>query len=191
MQSVKEMIADILRREGGYVDDPADAGGATQHGISLRYARGLGLQMDLDDDGDVDADDIRLVTPRQAAALYERDFLRHPRFDKLQIELQPHMFDMAVNHGPGRAGMILQGAMVELGQDIEEDGRLGPATRRALREVIATNGLERLQNAMVDERKDFYHAIVRRRPSQERFIDGWLKRAEEFRVEHWTDCPSA
>jgi lysozyme family protein len=180
MQSVKEMIADILRREGGYVDDPADAGGATKHGISLRYARGLGLQMDLDDDGDVDEDDIRMVSPAQAAALYERDFLVHPKFDKLPIDLQPHMFDMSVNHGPARAAMILQGALNELGADLDEDGRIGPATRRALNAMTAPWAL--LQNAMVDERLMFYEAIVDRRPSQEHFLAGWRNRAEEFRI---------
>ncbi len=182
MQSVDEMIADILRREGGYVDDPDDAGGATKHGISLRYAKGLGLQMDLDDDGDVDADDIRMVTPAQAAALYKRDFLVRPKFDELPEDLQPHLFDMAVNHGPARAWMLLQGACNELGQDLEEDGRFGPATKRALLMVLNTMGRTRLQNALVDERLMFYEAIVDRRPSQERFLAGWRNRAEEFRI---------
>ena len=50
----------LLRAEGGYVNDPNDAGGATNHGISLRAVRLRDvdrdghLDFDLDRDGDVD-----------------------------------------------------------------------------------------------------------------------------------------
>ena len=38
-------------------------------------------------------------------------------------------------------------------------------------------------NAIVDERIGFYRRLVARRPASERFLRGWLARAERFRVE--------
>lgn len=77
----------ILRREGVWSDDPADRGGPTRHGISLRYARRIGL--DRDGDGDTDADDIRLVTEAEARRLYREDFYRQPGIDGLPAETRP------------------------------------------------------------------------------------------------------
>ena len=34
--------------------------------------------------------------------------------------------------------------------------------------------------ALIEERRNFYHAIVARDPSQRAFLDGWLARLSEF-----------
>lgn len=185
--AVDRMIRDILRREGGYVDDPLDPGGATNHGVSLRYARGIGL--DLDGDGDTDADDIRLVTPAVAAQLYHDDFYSGPRINRLPAPIQPVVFDWAVNSGPPRAIIGLQGVLNEaywvdpgLGlAPLDEDGVIGPLTRRAAGAASEALGPV-LVNALVDARIAFYHDIVTARPASRRFLRGWLRRAEEFRV---------
>ena len=58
MQSVEQIAEGIIRREGGYVNDPDDPGGATNFGVTVHTMRRLGL--DLDADGD-------LVMPRPGA----------------------------------------------------------------------------------------------------------------------------
>ncbi|MGR3585419.1 MAG: glycosyl hydrolase 108 family protein, partial [Pseudooceanicola nanhaiensis] len=63
-QNVRQIAEDILRREGGYVNDPGDPGGATNFGVTVHTMRRLGL--DLDGDGDVDAADVRRLTREQA-----------------------------------------------------------------------------------------------------------------------------
>ena len=35
MQTVRQIAEGIVAREGGYVNDPDDPGGATNHGITL------------------------------------------------------------------------------------------------------------------------------------------------------------
>lgn len=183
MKTVDEMIDDILRREGGYVDDPKDRGGATNLGVSLRYMRGIGL--DLDGDGDVDKDDVCLVTPELARELYRRDFLEIPRLDRLPLELQPQLFDISVNSGPHRAVELLQrtcNSIASKGTELIVDGRMGPQTRKAAELVVRVLGWRLTNNRLVDERVAFFKRIVDRDPRQERFLKGWLRRAEEFRV---------
>lgn len=184
MQSVDGMIADIIRREGGFVDDPADKGGATKHGVSLRYARGVGL--DLDGDGDVDGEDIRLVTPEKAAELYRKDFFETPRFDRLPASIQPLMFDWAVNSGPPRPIMAMQKVLDEVGKltgawRCEIDGVIGPQTARLAHRADAEMGPFFL-NALVEERRAFYQRVAQSDPSQQKFLKGWLARADEFKV---------
>jgi lysozyme family protein len=184
---IDAMIRDILRHEGGFVDHPNDRGGATNHGVSLRYARGIGL--DNDGDGDTDADDIRLVTPDQAAALYREDFFTLPRLHALPAAVQPILFDWSVLSGPPRVIMRFQRLLNTLrlgpvGRRYDElvvDGRVGPKTRRAAEAVESAIGGPRLVNAIVDDRLAFHRRLVGGNPSQRVFLHGWDNRAESFR----------
>ena len=57
MRDIAELANEIIAREGGYVDDPDDPGGATNFGVTIHTMRRLG--MDLTRDGVVDALDVR------------------------------------------------------------------------------------------------------------------------------------
>jgi len=57
MQTVKQIAREIVQREGGYVNDPDDPGGATNFGVTIHTMRRLGL--DLNNDGDVDTADVK------------------------------------------------------------------------------------------------------------------------------------
>lgn len=118
----------VLRFEGGFVDHVADPGGATNHGISLRFAVSNGTLVDLDRDGDVDADDIRLVTPAIAAEIYRANFWDAVRGDDLPAIVAVVAFDAAINCGAARAVRWLQAAV-----GASQDGVLGPRTLAALR----------------------------------------------------------
>lgn len=184
---IETMARDIVRREGGFVDDPADPGGATKHGVSLRYAKRLGL--DVDRDGDTDADDIRRVTPEQAAELYVRDFFEEPGLGQLPAPLQACLFDFAVNAGPARAIMCLQDVLTEVAYaapdlgltPIAADGRIGPKTRAAAKVAHEAMG-PYLVNAVVEARIALYRNLVSRDASRQKFLAGWVNRANEFRV---------
>ncbi len=52
MHAVYKIADEIIAREGGYVNDQDDPGGATNHGMTIHTMRRLGL--DLDGDGQVD-----------------------------------------------------------------------------------------------------------------------------------------
>lgn len=185
MPTVNQMIADIIRRESDkYTNIPGDRGGPTKDGVTLTYMRGRGLAgADLNHDGVIDERDVMMVTPDIAAAYFKEDFFVGPNIDKLPALIHPLMFDMAVNHGPARAIIILQKVLTKLlGRFIVADGRLGAGTSAAAFDAYQKHGFKAFEDALVDAREAFYAAIVAADPSQEKFRKGWMNRAEEFRV---------
>lgn len=158
-------FAFTLGREGGFVDHPNDPGGATNHGISLRYARSLGRVVDLDHDGDVDVDDIRLVTPEIARTLYRNDFWRAVRGDDLPGPLGLVAFDSAVLCAPHRAARWLQAAV-----GARADGIIGPLTLAA---AARTDLGQAIADLLVQ--RDGY---LRSLPTFPTFGRGWLRRVK-------------
>lgn len=182
-KSINEVLDAILDRilesEGGLTNDKEDRGGITNYGVSLKYARGK-PEMDLDGDGDIDAADIRLVTPAIAKRLFTEDFFIKPRFGTLPDQVWAQMFDIAVNAGAKRAVILLQRALTTLGARIHIDGLLGEQTRLAAFNMIQQNGGAAVNNALVEQRLQFYDAIIENNPSQAVFRNGWRTRARSF-----------
>jgi lysozyme family protein len=117
----------LIQHEGGYVNDPRDPGGATNHGVSLRFLRTTGLVYDLNRDGRVDEKDIRLVSLEDARRIYRTQFWDAIRADELAPALALLVFDSAVHNGVGQATRWLQRAV-----GAREDGQLGPLTLAAV-----------------------------------------------------------
>ena len=105
MQTVLQIAQEIVHREGGYVNDPDDPGGATNFGVTIHTMRRLGL--DLDRDGDVDASDVRMLRREQAVEIFIEHYFERPLIGELPKPLQATVFDMYVNAG-GNAIKILQ-----------------------------------------------------------------------------------
>lgn len=183
MKTIDEIIEDVLTQEGGFVNHPNDPGGATKFGISLRYARGLGLVLDKDHDGVVDERDIELLTKEDARGRYLRDFYEGPRIDRFPERLQPQLLDWAVNAGPFVSIRGLQKTLNRrFGHELFEDGRYGPKTGRASEAACTEYGWQRVNNDLVDCRKAFYSSLANQSTKNRVFLAGWLRRAESFRV---------
>lgn len=169
-------IDTILKHEGGFVNDPADPGGATFAGITqATLSAWRGYQ--------VTVDEVRNMTVDEARVIYENKYLRRPKIDQLPNPPQDLILDMAVNHGPFNGVRMMQRVINQAGvvDPISTDGKIGPNTIRSARATLAAMG-PYFQNAIVDERIRFYKAIVKRRPSSRKFLRGWLNRAESFRL---------
>jgi len=182
LPTIDDMIGAILEHEVGKHDvvsnDPTDAGGPTKDGISLRYLRGVGIPNgDLDHDGDIDINDVALVTPDIAAEFFKRDFFKAPHYDTLPGDIQPMMFDLAVNMGADEATKCLQRALLA-----EADGRIGDQTRTALNEAISRVGLKTVVAHVCDHFQSHYDAIVAAKPNQKKYIDGWTNRVNSWRI---------
>ena len=189
-------VRDVLGIEGGYANDPIDRGGATKFGISLRFLVDAGeidedldgfADFDLDMDGDIDAADIRDLTRGDAIFLYHRHFWLPLDCDSYQRPVGEMMFDQGVNGGFTAAKRLLQQALnkclIKGGSNramLETDAKIGPATRDALAWVTGWQslGTQAIVQAYRDAAVARYRAIVRRNPSQNKYLGGWLARAK-------------
>lgn len=183
MQSVRSISEDIVAREGGFVNDPDDPGGATKHGVTIHTMRALGL--DLDRDGDVDVADVRLITRDLATDLFIEHYFTRPRIHLLPEPLQATVFDMQVNAG-SNAVRILQRLLRDMGLDIAVDGAIGPQTARAAHAALK-QAPDHLVDAYGIARRNYYYRLGDRRAASRKYArrrdggkGGWIVRAEEF-----------
>lgn len=183
MLDVKTVAREIVAREGGFVNDPDDPGGATKYGVTIGTARRLGL--DTDGDGDVDVADIRGLTRADAEAVFLTHYFERPGIGALPEAVQASVFDMYVNAG-ANAVKILQRLLGHMGQVVAVDGRIGPQTAEATK-AAATVSPSHLKDAYGIARRNYYLKLADTRPSLRKFArtrkggkGGWIKRAEEF-----------
>ena len=128
MLSVKDIAEEIVAREGGFVNDPDDPGGATNHGVTIGTLRRLGI--DVNRDTRIDVADVRALTRAQAVDIYVEHYFTRPGIGGLPEALQPSVFDMYVNAG-ANAVKILQRLLSQMGYPCDPDGQIGPQTIRA------------------------------------------------------------
>jgi len=183
MKSVTEIAREIVAREGGFVNDPDDPGGATNFGVTIHTMRRLGL--DLDRDGDVDVADVRRLSRAQAEDIFVTHYFHRPRIATLPKALQPSVFDMYVNAG-GNAVKILQRLLRDMHQTVDVDGVIGPQTAAAAAKA-ASQAPEYIADAYGIARRDYYFRLADGRPASRKYArtrkggkGGWIKRAEEF-----------
>lgn len=170
----KRAAEHVLKVEGGYVDDPADSGGATNWGISLRFVKSSGLDLDIDGDGDIDADDMKKLTKKQALDVYKKSFWTSQKYDRMvHPEVAIKSFDMAVNMGPRQANKLVQRAACDCGEKIADDGVLGPQTLASVNYISEGTMVKAIRRRQIG----FYEDLVKRKPTLKKFLKGWLNRA--------------
>lgn len=183
MLSVRKIAEEIVAREGGYVNDPDDPGGATNMGVTLATMRRLGL--DLDGDGRITQSDVRRLTRKDAVDIFLRHYFEGPKLAKLPEAIQASVFDMYVNSG-ANAVKILQRLLRDMGLSVAVDGIVGPQTAEAAA-LAAARAPEHLADAYGIARRNYYYSLGDRRPSLRKFArrrsggkGGWITRAENF-----------
>ncbi|SFT84215.1 holin-associated N-acetylmuramidase [Sedimentitalea nanhaiensis] len=183
MQTVRQIAEEIVAREGGYVNDPDDPGGATKFGVTIHTMRRLGL--DLTGDGIVGVADVRALSREQAVDIFIRHYFERPRIAEMPVALQASLFDMYVNAG-GNAVKILQRMLRDMGYAVSVDGAIGPQTLKASRDAAVPDALA-LRDAYGVARRNYYFRIADGRVASRKYArttkggkGGWIKRAEEF-----------
>lgn len=153
----------VIKEEGGFVNDPQDAGGMTNLGVTKEaWEHWLGRK--------ATEAEMRGLTPAGVKAFYQAMYWNVAQCDRFPISLALCLFHAAVNCGPGRATKLLQG-MVGAGPD----GALGPASLAAY--AMWARGRDR--PAIVHAYQEQLRAYYRTRPTFPRFGRGWLNRCDE------------
>ncbi|KQF13681.1 hypothetical protein APC25_12875 [Acinetobacter baumannii] len=174
--NIEQYLDELIKREGGYVNNPADRGGATKYGITEAVARANGFKGNMRD-----------LPLDVAKAIYRKNYWTAPRFDQVNTVspmVAEELLDTGVNCGTSFAKPLLQRALNLLNNqgkagyaDLEVDGVYGAETLGALKTYLAKRGKEgekvlvRVLNIMQGQR---YIEICERNKSQEQFFYGWI-----------------
>ena len=169
---IDELIGDVLKKEGGYVNHPADKRGATKYGITIKTLEAWRGK-------DLTPHDVERMSSQEARDIYHRLYYLNPNINTLPEALQPIVFDMAVNHGCNRAVKIAQKVFNKMGKPIKIDGSIGAGTVASAKAALNVYGKEVVIN-IVYARIQFYKDLVFTNPSQSVFLAGWINRAESF-----------
>lgn len=170
MTSIREIIDEIIRVEGGFVDHPNDPGGATKYGITEKVARAAGYKGDMRD-----------LPVTTAYDIYYKDYVVKPGYHRL-AEIDPavaaEVVDTGVNMGPGTAGKFLQRALNSLsGSGLAVDGAVGARTVNALADFLRLRGpggtkvLLKMLNSLQCVR---YIELTESNAKNRTFIYGWV-----------------
>jgi len=151
----EQAFTKLIGHEGGFVDNPADPGGATKYGISQRSYPG---------------ENIKAMTLARAKTLYLRDFWGPAGCDAVPDAVKFQLFDMAVNSGVKPAIKTLQRAV-----GAYPDGILGPRTLQAIQGMPVARFVARFNAQRL--------AFMTTLPQWVEFGRGWAKRIAENLME--------
>lgn len=175
MTRIEQIIDQVIATEGGYSNDPDDAGGETNFGITVAVARENGYS------GPMKA------MPRDVAVtIYTRRYVQEPRFDgiaALDGDIGAELIDTGVNMGPAQAAIFLQRWLNGLNdtgsryQTLFVDGRLGNVSMAALAAYLkwrGADGKKVLLRALNSAQALRYLEIAENKTSQKKYLYGWI-----------------
>lgn len=186
-----------MTHEGGYANDPEDAGGETWKGISRVYhASWEGWHI-------IDSYKNQPNFPKNlefastklqelVELQYKRMYWDVNRLDEMPQDVAEELFDTGVNLGVGRAAKYLQIALNCLNRnqdpgfysDLVVDGNIGPKTLMALITLTTKAQNDKVVLLKMLNVLQGYHYIeyMGKSPTQEKYARGWYSRVEITKI---------
>lgn len=170
------IIAAVFAVEGGFVDNPRDPGGATNHGVTEKVARHSGFKGRMQD-----------LTRDEAEEIYATRYIVKPGFDRiaaLDPRIAEEVVDTGVNAGPPRAARWFQESLNHLNRqgadfpDVEEDGIVGSGTIDAFEKLRRKRGAvpacQMLVKLLDAKQASHYMRLGGKNSDFETFMPGWI-----------------
>lgn len=190
MADVNVLLPFILKWEGGFVNDPADAGGATNKGVTIGTWRQVGY--DKDSDGDIDVQDLKLLSNNDV-----RDRVLKPHYwnrwkaDNIQSQKIANILVDWV-WGSGKHGIVIPQRLL----GVKDDGIVGEKTLSAVNFADPDQLFDAIYKARVDFLNEItqssiakYEKKIGRKATEselmkytnKRFLKGWLNRLADIK----------
>lgn len=159
MNRFKEIFKHILKWEGGdkLHNVSGDAGGWTKYGIAYNFNKQHFKSLD----------HFKAMGFDTAAEITYENYYKPLNLELVQKESQAMLFDIAFNMGVRTAVKLAQRAL-----GLSDDGVIGPMTRSKLPFLC--------KQKLYDERVKYYRSIVDHKPTQKKFLKGWLNRSNYY-----------
>lgn len=195
MSSFEKSWSTLRDHEGKkFTNHSWDPGGATKYGITLRYAQQVGtveggkpgIDLDLDDDGDIDAKDIQLLDEPKAMEVYNEWWTRHHYGRIVDQTVATKAMDLSINMGPRGvtkkgtiigAHILIQRAVNSCGYKLVEDGWLGNKSFEAINDCDARELLFELCERQKKHYENWLAGFTTIPGDREVAREGLLKRA--------------
>jgi len=140
----------VFEMEGGFSNDAADRGGATNFGITheeyYKWLKRKGLPHK----------DIRDITKQEASQIYKEQYWDAFDCGSTPEPLNLVLFDTAVQHGKAR--QLYKKALEQSPQ--------------------YSNSTANIARTLIEVRRNYYYSLVKQSSSQGKFLKGWLNRMD-------------
>lgn len=165
MADYTKLVPIIKKWEGGFVNDPDDSGGATNKGITLKTFRSFYGQ-------NKTVEDLKTISDQQWIHIFLNGYWNKCQASNINNQSVANIFvDWAWGSGPGTAIKQVQKIV---GTDV--DGIVGVKTLDA----INSKDPKTLFNAIKKARIEFVENLVKQRPKDAKFLQGWKNRINSF-----------
>lgn len=172
MANIDKLIPHILKWEGGnkYTNDPLDRGGATKYGVTIGTLQGL--KYDTNRDGKVDVNDVKSLQLDDFKRILKSQYWDRWKADNIANQSVANLL-VDWTWGSGVNGIKIPQRLL----GVPADGIVGNVTINALNDT----NQRALYNKVWETRKQFYHNIVAKNPSQSKWLKGWLNRLNDLK----------
>ena len=165
-----EILAPYIKKwEGGFVNDPTDRGGATNKGVTIAtfeaYCKAKSLPRP-------NVERLKRMTDGEWLDILKTMFWDRWQADKIKSQKLANILVDWV-WGSGVYGIKIPQRIL----GVRQDGIVGDETLKALN----AQDPDKLFQTIYDARKKYLNDITISRPTNKRFLRGWLNRLEDIR----------
>lgn len=172
---IAAVVAGVVAVEGGYVNDSNDAGGETNHGITVAVAREHGYTAPM-----------QSMPVETAREIYSTTYVRAPNFDQVLAKspaVGTKLVDIGVNAGQSRASRWFQQSLNDLsrgGRDFAQvtvDGAIGSQTMDAYTALEKRRGRVKaceLTLKLLDGYQTAHYTGLAKGQANSSFLVGWV-----------------
>ena len=168
MADVKKLTPFLLKWEGGFVDDPADLGGATNMGVTIgtyeAYCRKKGYPKPT-------VERLKALSKEEWTEIMKSMYWDRWRADEIKNQSVANILVDWV-WASGAHGIKIPQRLL----GVSVDGVVGPKTIAAINSKNPRELFDRIKMA----RFDFIEEICRKRPANNRFKRGWMNRINDL-----------